>query len=145
MAGRVSSGLRMRREDTPPALADAETSPMISVVTPIFNEEENLPELIRRVSAAREATGHDWEFVLVDDGSRDRSAALIREQHARDPRVKLVSLSRNFGHQPAITAGIHHARGDAVVLVDGDLQDPPEVITAMVKKWEEGWQVVVGE
>ena len=118
---------------------------MISVVVPIFNEQENLPELRRRLTAAMEQTGEAFEIVLVNDGSRDRSAEMIRQYHADDPRIKLVDLSRNFGHQPAVTAGIHHARGDCVVLIDGDLQDPPEVIPEMVKKWREGNQVVLGE
>jgi dolichol-phosphate mannosyltransferase len=118
---------------------------MISVVAPIFNEQENLPELRRRVTAALEQTGEEWEIVLVNDGSRDRSGEIIRQFHREDPRIKLIDLSRNFGHQPAVTAGLHHARGDAVVLIDGDLQDPPEMIPEMVKKWREGNQVVLGE
>ena len=115
------------------------------MVVPIFNEEENLPELRVRMTKALESTGEPWELVLVNDGSRDRSADMIRQYHAEDPRIKLVNLSRNFGHQPAVTAGVHHARGDCVVLIDGDLQDPPEVIPEMVKKWREGFQVVLGE
>lgn len=118
---------------------------MISAVIPIYNEEANLPELLRRTAAALDATGRPWEIVLVDDGSRDASAGIIREAHARDPRIKLIGLSRNFGHQPAISAGIHHARGDAVVLIDGDLQDPPEVIPELVTKWAEGFQVVLAK
>ena len=118
---------------------------MISVVAPIFNEQENLPELRRRVTAALDQTGEPWEIVLVNDGSRDRSGEIIRQFHGEDPRIKLVELSRNFGHQPAVTAGLHHARGDCVVLIDGDLQDPPEVIPEMVRKWREGAQVVLGE
>ncbi len=118
---------------------------MISVVTPIFNEEENLPELRRRMAAALEACGAPWELILVNDGSRDGSVELIRRFHAEDPRVKLISLSRNFGHQAALTAGIHHASGRCVVLADGDLQDPPEVIPAMAAKWREGYQVVLAE
>jgi dolichol-phosphate mannosyltransferase len=118
---------------------------MISVVVPIYNEEENLPELRRRLTAALDATGHPWEVILINDGSRDRSAEIIGQFHADDPRFKLVDLSRNFGHQPAITAGIHHATGDCVVLIDGDMQDPPELIPEFVKRWQEGYQVVVGE
>ncbi|HYO10803.1 MAG TPA: glycosyltransferase family 2 protein [Tepidisphaeraceae bacterium] len=118
---------------------------MISVVAPIFNEQENLPELRRRLVGALERTGEAWEIVLVNDGSRDRSPEIIRAFHAEDPRIKLVELSRNFGHQPAVTAGIHHARGDAVILIDADLQDPPEVIPEMVAKWRDGYQVVLGE
>ena len=118
---------------------------MISVVVPIFNEQENLPELRRRLAEALDATGHAWEVVLVDDGSADGSGRVIRQFNEEDPRIKLVALSRNFGHQPAVTAGIHHASGDCVVLIDGDLQDPPEVIPTLVRKWEEGYQVVLGE
>jgi len=119
--------------------------PAVSVVCPIFNEQENLPELIRRITVVMQSTGLNWELVLVNDGSRDRSVELITAAHAADPRIKLVNLSRNFGHQPAITAGIHHAGGDAVVLIDGDLQDPPEIIPQMITKWLEGNQVVLGE
>lgn len=118
---------------------------MISVVVPIFNEEENLPELRRRMTAALDATGEPWELILVNDGSRDASVRLIREFHAQNPRVKLINLSRNFGHQAALTAGVHHARGACVVLSDGDLQDPPEVIPEMVAKWRQGAQVVLAE
>ena len=118
---------------------------MISVVAPIFNEQENLPELRRRLVAALETTGQPFEIVLVNDGSRDRSGEIARQFHAEDPRIKLVELSRNFGHQPAVTAGVHHARGDCVVLIDADLQDPPEVIPEMVKKWQEGYEVVLGQ
>jgi dolichol-phosphate mannosyltransferase len=118
---------------------------MISVVIPIYNEEENLPELRRRVTAALDSTGEQWELVLVNDGSRDKSLAMIREYHAADGRIKLINFSRNFGHQPAVTAGIHFARGDCVVLLDGDLQDPPEVIPEMIAQWKAGSQVVIGE
>ena len=118
---------------------------MISVVVPIFNEHENLAEVRRRLTAALDTTGEAWELVLVDDGSADGSARLIGQFHAEDPRVKLVALSRNFGHQPAVTAGVHAARGDCVILIDGDLQDPPELIPEMVAKWREGYQVVLGE
>src|SRR5687768_12224987 len=118
---------------------------MISVVVPIFNEEENLPELRRRTCAALETAGEPWELILVNDGSRDRSLDIIRGFHREEPRIKLVNFSRNFGHQPALTAGLRHARGDCVVLADGDLQDPPEVIPEMVAKWREGYQVVLAE
>ncbi len=118
---------------------------MISVVVPIFNEEENLPELRRRMSAALDTTGEPWELILVNDGSRDVSARFIRQFNSEDGRIKLIDLSRNFGHQAALTAGVHHARGDCVVLSDGDLQDPPEVIPDLVAKWREGFQVVLAE
>src|SRR6185503_11508538 len=110
-----------------------------------FNELENLPELRRRMSQALESSGENWELILVNDGSRDGSGQLIRQYNREDPRIKLVQLSRNFGHQPALTAGLHHARGDCVILADGDMQDPPEVIPQMVAKWREGYQVVLGE
>lgn len=118
---------------------------MISVVVPIFNEQENLPELRRRLVAALDRCGEAWEIVFVNDGSRDGSLSLLRDFHREDPRLKAVSLSRNFGHQPAVTAGIHHARGDGVILIDGDLQDPPEVLPTLVERWRGGAQVVLGE
>jgi dolichol-phosphate mannosyltransferase len=119
--------------------------PAISAVVPIYNESENLPELHRRLAASLESTGESWEILFVNDGSRDASPQIIRQLHAADPRVKAVHLSRNFGHQPAVTAGIHFACGDCVVLLDGDLQDPPEVIPQLVAKWSEGFQVVLAE
>jgi polyisoprenyl-phosphate glycosyltransferase len=118
---------------------------MISIVVPIFNEQENLPELRRRLTTAMEATKQDWEAILVDDGSRDDSARIMEGIAREDGRFKIVRLSRNFGHQPAVTAGIHHATGGCVILIDADLQDPPEVIPDMIRKWEEGFQVVLGE
>lgn len=118
---------------------------MISIVVPIFNEQENLPELRRRLTQAMETVKHEWEAVLVDDGSRDDSPRILAQFQREDGRFKIITLSRNFGHQPAVSAGIHHASGDCVVLIDGDLQDPPEVIPEMIRKWEEGFQVVLGE
>ena len=118
---------------------------MISIVVPIFNEEENLPELRQRLTKALDSTGESWELICVNDGSRDRSLQILRQMHQQDPRIKVIDLSRNFGHQPAVTAGIHHATGDCVVLIDGDLQDPPEIIPELVKKWKEGNQVVLAE
>jgi dolichol-phosphate mannosyltransferase len=118
---------------------------MVSIVIPIFNEQEILPELRRRLVAAMELAGESWEAVLVDDGSRDESPQILRGFHNQDPRFKVITLSRNFGHQPAVSAGVHHASGDAVVLIDGDLQDPPEVIPELVRKWKEGFQVVLAQ
>jgi glycosyltransferase involved in cell wall biosynthesis len=118
---------------------------MISVVIPIYNEEENLPEVLQRTTRALESIGEDWEVIVIDDGSADGSAAIVRSAHANDGRIKLIGLSRNFGHQPAITAGIHHAKGDAVILLDGDLQDPPEIIPELVGKWREGFPVVLAK
>jgi len=118
---------------------------MVSIVVPIFNEQETLAALRQRLTAAMESSGQAWELVLVDDGSRDDSPRILRTFQEEDPRIKVVILSRNFGHQPAVSAGIHHATGDCVVLIDGDLQDPPEIIPDMIRKWQEGFQVVLGE
>jgi glycosyltransferase involved in cell wall biosynthesis len=118
---------------------------MVSIVVPIFNEQETLGQLRQRLTAAMEKTGENWELVMVDDGSRDESPRILAQFAGEDPRVKVVFLSRNFGHQPAVTAGIRYASGDCVVLIDGDLQDPPEIIPEMVSKWREGYQVVLGE
>ncbi len=113
-----------------------------SIIAPIYNELENLPELHRRVSETMSATGGTWELVLVDDGSSDGSTEAIRELAKRDRHVRPVIFARNFGHQIAITAGWDNARGDAVVIIDADLQDPPEVIPELIAKWKEGYQVV---
>jgi glycosyltransferase involved in cell wall biosynthesis len=116
--------------------------PVISVVAPVFNEEAILRELYRRVRDALDNIGEPWELVLIDDGCRDRSPEIMRELHEQDPRVKVVHFARNFGHQVAITAGADFARGDAVVIIDADLQDPPEVIGDLLAKWREGYEVV---
>jgi polyisoprenyl-phosphate glycosyltransferase len=116
----------------------------ISIIAPVYNEEPVLHELHRTVRRVMEPTADSWELLLVNDGSRDRSAEIIAELHREDPRVKGVSLARNFGFQIAVTAGLDHAQGDAVVLIDADLQDPPEVILAMIAKWREGYDVVYG-
>jgi glycosyltransferase involved in cell wall biosynthesis len=115
---------------------------MISIVVPIFDEIEILPELHRRLSAVADRLGEAVELVFVDDGSGDGSAAWLDDAAAKDPRVGVVHFSRNFGHQPACSAGLEAARGDAVVLMDGDLQDPPEVIPDFVKAWKGGAEVV---
>ncbi len=116
--------------------------PTLSVVAPVYNEEAILHELYRRLVAVLDGAGLDWELVLVNDGSRDRSPEIMRELHAADPRVKVVDFARNFGHQVAITAGADYAQGDAVVIIDADLQDPPEVILDLLAKWREGYEVV---
>jgi polyisoprenyl-phosphate glycosyltransferase len=113
---------------------------MLSVVVPVFNEEDTLPELYRRLAAALAQEEH--ELVLVDDGSRDGSWAVLRTLAGSDRRVRLLRLSRNWGHQAAITAGLDAARGDAVVVMDGDLQDPPELIPELLARWREGYDVV---
>ncbi|MCK6540995.1 MAG: glycosyltransferase family 2 protein [Anaerolineales bacterium] len=113
-----------------------------SIIAPIYNEKENLPELHRRVSEVMQSTRKTWELILVDDGSTDGSTETIRELAKKDKHVRPVIFARNFGHQIAITAGWDYARGDAVVVIDADLQDPPELIPEMVKKWREGYEVV---
>jgi dolichol-phosphate mannosyltransferase len=113
---------------------------LLSVVAPMYEEEEIVGRFADRVAAALD--GVDYELILVDDGSKDRTAAAMSAAAAADPRVKVVALSRNFGHQPALTAGLDHARGDAVVMMDGDLQDPPEVIPQMLDHWRAGIDVV---
>jgi dolichol-phosphate mannosyltransferase len=116
----------------------------VSVVVPCFNEEANVPLLYARVAAVFAALPHALELVLVNDGSRDTTEAVITQLAQHDPRVVGVMLSRNFGHQAATTAGLDQATGDAVVLIDADLQDPPEVIADMIKLWEQGCEVVYG-
>jgi len=113
-----------------------------SIVAPIYNEKENLLELHRRVSDVMKSTRKRWELVLVDDGSTDGSTDMIRELAKEDKHVRPVIFARNFGHQIAITAGWDYARGDAVVIIDADLQDPPELILEMAEKWQEGYEVV---
>jgi dolichol-phosphate mannosyltransferase len=115
---------------------------VFSVVAPVFNEEQLLPEFYRRVVATMEPLGEPFELVLVNDGCRDRSPQIMRDLHEQDPRVKVLNFSRNFGHQVAITAGTDYARGQAVVVIDSDLQDPPEVIPDLIEQWREGYQVV---
>ena len=113
-----------------------------SIIAPIFNEIDNLQELYRRVREVMDANGEPWEFILVDDGSTDGSTDAIRELAVKDKTVRPVIFARNFGHQVAITAGWDYARGDAVIIIDADLQDPPEVILELAKKWKEGYEVV---
>jgi len=125
--------------ETPHARSPAQ---LVSVVVPIFNEEDTLAELYKRICDTFE--GRAFELILVDDGSRDGSPRMMRELAETDPRVRVLVLSRNFGHQAALTAGLEHARGDAVVSLDGDLQDPPEVILRMLEQWELGYDVIVG-
>lgn len=114
----------------------------ISIVIPCFNEEEVLPELFRRVTAAAQQWADDWEVICVDDGSRDATWALLTAQHKRDAHWRGVSLARNFGHQVAVSAGIHYANGDAVVVMDADLQDPPEELGRFIETWRSGFEVV---
>jgi polyisoprenyl-phosphate glycosyltransferase len=120
----------------------ADAFPVVSVVVPLYNEEDNVAELHRRLTAALEPLGIPYEIVLVDDGSRDETAAMLDALRARDRSIACLHLSRNFGHQAAVSAGIDHGRGQALVVMDGDLQDPPELLPELVGKWREGFDVV---
>ena len=119
-------------------------TPVFSVIVPFLNEEEVLPETCRRLTAVMEGLGEPFELVFVNDGSTDRSPAIMEDLAARDPRVRLLSFSRNFGHQSAVLAGLEYAAGQALVVIDADLQDPPEVIVPMAEKWRQGYHVVYG-
>ena len=113
-----------------------------SIIAPIYNEIDNIPSLYQRVKEVMDSSGESWELILVDDGSTDGSTEKIRELAQKDKTVRPVIFARNFGHQVAITAGWDYARGDAMVIIDADLQDPPEVILELAKKWKEGYEVV---
>jgi dolichol-phosphate mannosyltransferase len=118
---------------------------LISIVIPLYNEEGNVPELLRRVGAIMDrltANGDEYEIVAVNDGSQDGTLGTLRAARGAQPRLVILNLSRNFGHQIAATAGLEAARGDAIILMDGDLQDPPELIEAFLAKWREGYDVV---
>ena len=114
----------------------------VSVVIPCYNEHEVLPELFKRLANAAESWGLDWEIICVDDGSSDDTWELLCQQHKKDQRWKAVAFSRNFGHQTAISCGIYHAMGDAVIVMDADLQDPPEELHRYISKWKEGYDVI---
>jgi len=118
------------------------TEPIFSIIAPIYNEISNLPELYRRIKEVMDSTGEPWEMLLVDDGSSDGSTEKIQELAAMDPRLRPVIFARNFGHQIAVTAGLDYARGKAVVIIDSDLQDPPEAILDLIARWREGYEVV---
>lgn len=113
-----------------------------SIVAPVFNEQDNIAELYRRVRETMDSTGEPWELILVDDGCMDGSTDRIRELAAQDARVRPIIFARNFGHQIAVTAGLDYARGQAVVIIDADLQDPPEVTIDLIARWREGYEVV---
>lgn len=115
---------------------------MISIVIPIYNEEENIDNLYARLTVSAPTWNDDYEIVLVDDGSKDNSLAMMTAYAEKDSHVRVIKLSRNFGHQPAISAGIQEAKGDAIVIMDGDLQDPPEELYRFLDKWREGYDVV---
>ena len=116
-----------------------------SLIVPIYNEEETIPELYRRLQAVMEQMDEPVELILINDGSRDRSLAVMRDLHEQDPRVCYISLARNFGHQIAVTAGLNFSRGQVVVILDADLQDPPELIPSMIEQWKQGFDVVYAQ
>lgn len=124
----------------------AATKKRVSIVAPVYFEEETIAEFYGRLCTALKdsESRYDFEFIFVNDGSTDRSLEILLEFASSDSRIRIINLARNFGHQRAITAGIDAAAGDAVVLVDSDLQDPPEVIAGMLEKWEEGYHNVYG-
>ncbi len=119
------------------------TTPVFSIVAPVYNEVESLPELYKHIISVMSGMGEPWELVLVNDGSTDGSADAMDTLYAHDPEhVRVIHFARNFGHQIAVTAGMDYSRGQAVVLIDADLQDPPEVIAELAAKWREGYEVV---
>ncbi|NES44138.1 glycosyltransferase family 2 protein, partial [Moorena sp. SIO2C4] len=119
-------------------------NPTYSLVIPVYNEENSILELYRRISTVMDQLG-EAELILVNDGSCDRSLELMRDLHQKDPRVCYLSLSRNFGHQIAVTAGLNFVRGQGIIVLDADLQDPPEIIPVLVEKWQQGYQIVYAQ
>ncbi|AUB34845.1 DPM1, dolichol-phosphate mannosyltransferase [Nostoc flagelliforme CCNUN1] len=119
--------------------------PKYSLIVPIYNEEEIIPELYRRLSAVMNRLDGLAELILINDGSRDRSLQLLRELHQKDPRICYLSFARNFGHQIAVTAGLNFVRGQVIIILDADLQDPPELIPDMIEKWRQGYLVVYAQ
>lgn len=119
--------------------------PIFTIIAPVYNEIDCLDTLYQRICEVMAQTGELWELILVDDGSTDGSTEKIRQLEANDKRIRKVIFARNFGHQIAVTAGLDYSRGDAVIIIDADLQDPPELILQMIEKWREGYQVVYAQ
>lgn len=117
-------------------------APVYTIIAPIYNEISCIDELYTRITEVMDKTGESWEMILIDDGSKDGSTERIRHYASIDPRIRPVIFARNFGHQIAVTAGLDYSRGQAIVIIDADLQDPPEVILELIEKWKEGYQVV---
>ncbi len=118
------------------------SKPTYTIIAPIYNEIDNIQTLYTRVCEVMDSSGEPWEFVMIDDGSSDGSTDAILELKKQDPKIVPVIFARNFGHQIAVTAGLDHSQGEAVVIIDADLQDPPEVILDLIQKWKEGYEVV---
>jgi polyisoprenyl-phosphate glycosyltransferase len=125
-------------------MSESPTPPILSVVVPLLNEEEVLDETYASLKKHLDALRIDYEIIFVDDGSTDGSRALLTARSMSDPAVRVLALSRNFGHEMATTAGLRHARGQAAIVIDADLQDPPDLIGTFIAKWREGYQVVFG-
>jgi glycosyltransferase involved in cell wall biosynthesis len=133
------------RRASPPAVEEGDAGrprPSLSVVAPVYNEEDVLPELHKRLAKVIDALGSTTEIIYVNDGSGDGSLALLYQLHGADPRVAVLNLSRNFGKDIALSAGLDYSRGEAVIVIDSDLQDPPEVIPELIARWREGYDVV---
>lgn len=118
---------------------------LLSIVVPVYNEQEVIDETFKRLSAVFEDYFMDVEYIFINDGSRDNTYFKLKDIASKNPGVRIINFARNFGHQIAITAGMDYAKGDAIVIIDADLQDPPEVILQMVDKWKEGYEVVYGK
>jgi polyisoprenyl-phosphate glycosyltransferase len=118
------------------------SAPILSVVIPMYNEVDGLDTLFTRVIPILENITRDWEIICINDGSKDATLSRLKDWSREEPRIKAISLSRNFGKEAALTAGLHHAFGQTVIPMDADLQDPPELIPQMVAKWQEGYKVV---
>ncbi|MBI4772068.1 MAG: glycosyltransferase family 2 protein, partial [Chloroflexi bacterium] len=119
--------------------------PRYSIVAPVYNEAAGLEEFYHRVAGVMDLAGEPWELLLVNDGSRDHSLEVMRRLRAADPRVRIVDLARNFGHEIAVTAGLDHSRGQVVIMMDADLQDPPELIPDLIARWKEGYEVAYAQ
>lgn len=135
----------MMNEQKTEAVKATLVQPKYSIVAPVFNEEETLPHFYKRVVDVMEGIGEPFELVLINDGSSDGSFLNMQDLHRRDPRVIVIDFSRNFGHQIAISAGLDYARGEAVIIIDSDLQDPPEVISDLIQHWKDGAEVVYAQ
>jgi dolichol-phosphate mannosyltransferase len=126
-------------------MSKKKTKPILSIVSPVYNESASLLELYKRISKVMETSGESWELILVDDGSTDGTTQMVLEMAERDERVRPVIFARNFGQQNAVAAGLDYSRGDAVIVIDADLQDPPELILSLIERWRKGFEVVFAQ
>jgi len=141
MAMSIESDQKILEKPKPPK---TQSNLLISIVVPVYNEERNIPELVHALTTYTNKLPYNFEFLLVDDGSRDESAKVIQAQAAREPRIKLVQLARNFGKEAAVSAGLSRVKGEATIIMDADLQMPPALIGEFIEKWQQGVEVVVG-